>query len=675
MRPSALLPRALSVLKVLTIVTSLMVMVEIQVAAAEVPRTLTYQGVLKRSNGSPLPNGGYEVTFRIYDVEDGGSALWAETDSVTVYRGTFSAILGKQSPLDLDFDETYWIGITVGAGSELSPRLELTSVAYAFRAAIADSIAGGGGDDGDWVIAGSDLYSAVSGNVGIGTGNPVEKLQVAGNVLVDSTAEMSGFRMPTGATSGYVLTSDATGAGTWEPGGGGGGDNDWSGAGTGTMYATNASDDVGIGTSTPTAKLGIQGSGTDAVGILCTHNHGVHVVHAAANGIEVDDAATDGVGIINPGSDGVRVATPAHDGVEVTDAGVSGVIGHTAGTGFGVFGQRKDAPTGGTVPSAGVGGASKVDPGVAGFSDDSDGVFGQTNKAGTFSSLSLLTGGVHGKPRSDYQTDADNFAVVGTRGDYSSTGVLGVGGQKGHGVVGTPGGHTQYTTAGVRGITIEGGWPPSDFPLTEGAALSKEQVGVLGQSKQFVAVWGESVERVGVAGTSGTRKALSDVADTSGVWGYSDAAYGVVGQAELDSPDKAGVKAVGAGTSGAGVPKAAALEIENGALRVSGQDRPSRIERFTPSWSPNYTTNDPASCAPGPCTGHQHITSYFAYHYIYNNLIIPESIIQLTVQAEEPMFAQLVDIENGRTKIQVTAVTPLQPNEEVGIHYLIINPK
>ena len=47
--------------------------------------------------------------------------------------------------------------------------------------------------------------------VGVGTAVPSEKLDVAG------TAEMDGFKMPTGASDGYVLTAGATGTGTWQP--------------------------------------------------------------------------------------------------------------------------------------------------------------------------------------------------------------------------------------------------------------------------------------------------------------------------------------------------------------------------------------------------------------------------------------------------------------------------
>lgn len=117
-----------------------------QVAFAEIPKTMSYQGVLMDNEGYPVDDGDYEVTFRIYDQESGGSALWTEVDSVTVSHGVFDAILGKKTSLDLAFDSAYWLSLEVEGGGELSPRVELTGSPYTFRAAVAESavVASGG---------------------------------------------------------------------------------------------------------------------------------------------------------------------------------------------------------------------------------------------------------------------------------------------------------------------------------------------------------------------------------------------------------------------------------------------------------------------------------------------------------------------------------------------------
>ena len=54
------------------------------------------------------------------------------------------------------------------------------------------------------------LHQTAAGFVGVGTATPADRLDVNGRVA------MSGFRMPTGAGEGLVLTSDAQGVGTWK---------------------------------------------------------------------------------------------------------------------------------------------------------------------------------------------------------------------------------------------------------------------------------------------------------------------------------------------------------------------------------------------------------------------------------------------------------------------------
>jgi hypothetical protein len=194
----------------------LLVLVLAGTSTADVPHRINYQGVLKDGAGVPVPDGDYDLTFRLYDVEVGGTALWTESQTVPVADAIFFVKLGAVTPFVLPFDDQYWLGISIGTDSELTPRLELTAAPYALRAAVAESVVVGV-PDGDWIVSGDNMYSAVPGSVGVGTSAPQERLDV------DGTARVVGFKMPTGASLGHVLTSDADGVGTWQPVSGGGG--------------------------------------------------------------------------------------------------------------------------------------------------------------------------------------------------------------------------------------------------------------------------------------------------------------------------------------------------------------------------------------------------------------------------------------------------------------------
>jgi len=50
-----------------------------------------------------------------------------------VRRGIFNVVLGSATALTLPFDRPYWLGITVGTGTELSPLTPLTASPYAFN--------------------------------------------------------------------------------------------------------------------------------------------------------------------------------------------------------------------------------------------------------------------------------------------------------------------------------------------------------------------------------------------------------------------------------------------------------------------------------------------------------------------------------------------------------------
>jgi hypothetical protein len=112
------------------------------VAFGDVPSLVNYQGILTDSGGHPLA-GQYDLTFRIYpDSLAATPAMWTEVHlDVDVDEGLFNVILGSNSGLTeaVFASPERWLGITVEADPEITPRMRITSAPWAFRAAIADS--------------------------------------------------------------------------------------------------------------------------------------------------------------------------------------------------------------------------------------------------------------------------------------------------------------------------------------------------------------------------------------------------------------------------------------------------------------------------------------------------------------------------------------------------------
>lgn len=122
------------------IVITLCLLLAATTALAAVPAQMNYQGVLTDTSGTPVFDANYTVTFKIYNVATGGSALWTETETVATVGGVFTKVLGATTPLTgLAFDTPYWLGISIGGAPEL-PRQALLSSAYAMRAGSADNV-------------------------------------------------------------------------------------------------------------------------------------------------------------------------------------------------------------------------------------------------------------------------------------------------------------------------------------------------------------------------------------------------------------------------------------------------------------------------------------------------------------------------------------------------------
>ena len=109
-------------------------------AHAQLPRTINYQGYLTSPSGAAI-SANLPMVFKIYNVASLGAALHSEPQTVAVTNGIFNVLLGTGAVLSLPFDAAYYLGVTVGADAELSPRQPLAASPYSIRAASAEGLA------------------------------------------------------------------------------------------------------------------------------------------------------------------------------------------------------------------------------------------------------------------------------------------------------------------------------------------------------------------------------------------------------------------------------------------------------------------------------------------------------------------------------------------------------
>jgi hypothetical protein len=185
------------------------------VGAEPTPSTIHYQSYLSDEFGEPLADGAYDITFRIYDVLEGGEALWTEgwtgENSVDLVNSRFSVNLGSLSSFEiagLDFSEQYYLEIQIATDDPFSPRLGFNTVPYAMHA---KNMEGTPLPDGDVVgttdvqtltnktLTGPNIEGGTIDNTIIGATTPAEgsfttlsatgDLTVAGTILGRATIQ------------------------------------------------------------------------------------------------------------------------------------------------------------------------------------------------------------------------------------------------------------------------------------------------------------------------------------------------------------------------------------------------------------------------------------------------------------------------------------------------------
>lgn len=144
---------------------------------AQIPKLISYQGILTDRGGDPVVDGNYVITLRLYDVSTAGTPLYEEQLNVQAIGGTFNAILGRTTPLTLNFDKQYYLGITLQGQQEFAPRTILVTVPYAFNAENA-------------AVAGSLTPNATGAVLSINSLQGNLQLNGSGNITVSQTGNV-----------------------------------------------------------------------------------------------------------------------------------------------------------------------------------------------------------------------------------------------------------------------------------------------------------------------------------------------------------------------------------------------------------------------------------------------------------------------------------------------------
>src|SRR3989344_2996855 len=129
-------------------------------ARADIPTTLGYQGRLKNASGTAL-TGTYSFIFRVYASSTGGPLLWNETQSVVVDSGYFAVQLGSVTPFAMDMNQALYLTTEVSADGEMTPRVPINSVSFAYTAGGVNAFAA----EPTSASGGRMYYNTATGNI------------------------------------------------------------------------------------------------------------------------------------------------------------------------------------------------------------------------------------------------------------------------------------------------------------------------------------------------------------------------------------------------------------------------------------------------------------------------------------------------------------------------------
>lgn len=248
-----------------------------QTITSAVPSLIAYQGRVSNSTGTLVGAGtpvNRTVIFRIWGHQSNSTVndlLYSEQQTVTISEGEFSVLIGQGTAVTgtpLGYSETAkgpstvtiasanvfggalrYLGVTIDDGTtaadpEVSPRQQLVTSAYAMRAKFAESV----GSNGNSTLTVTD-----AGNIGIGQSSPGFPLNFASTLgdkisLWGTSGNSYGFGIQSSLLQ--IHTSSSTDDVAFGYG---------SSASMTETMRIKGNGNVGVGTSSPSAKLDVNG--------------------------------------------------------------------------------------------------------------------------------------------------------------------------------------------------------------------------------------------------------------------------------------------------------------------------------------------------------------------------------------------------------------------------------
>ena len=230
---------------------------------ADVGGTISLQGVLRDPNGTTVTDGSYSLTIKLYETSDQvGGEVYSEVVDAAIQNGVFSIELGatvtSSAALDLvPFNTTYYVGITVEDGLEMTPRTKLTVSPYSMA------------------MYGSSNIVPNTGNVGLGTLNPQAVLHIKD---AENNAGEDLLLIEDNAGGDQIRVED-----------------------DGTLTLPTIGAKVGVGAAIPDAMLDINSSGTSDDFLSIKDGSGTEKLKVDNDGtLTIPDGGKLGIGTSSP---------------------------------------------------------------------------------------------------------------------------------------------------------------------------------------------------------------------------------------------------------------------------------------------------------------------------------------------------------------------------------------